>query len=352
MTNYDMTPTQSLVGESLSFGQTLEQVSQIAPLDKPVLVVGERGTGKELIAARIHYLSSRWERVFVKLNCAAISESLQESELFGHEAGAFTGATRRRSGRFERANGGSLFLDELSAASLRVQEQLLRIIEYGEYERLGGQDTLTADVRVIAATNEDLPSLAERGKFRSDLLDRLAFDIITLPPLRHRREDIPILADHFATNMTRELDRPFFAGFSEQALETLVGHHWPGNVRELKNVVERSLYRHRDWERPVRVVHLDPFASPYRPEPRQPAVGDTGQSSPTVIAEGEGGLRFPVDLKALIRDREVEIISAALELAHYNQAQAAKQLGLSYHQMRAYMRKYKLSGSATPATSS
>ena len=349
MTNYNPASAQQLVGESLSFSLALDQVSRIAPLDKPVLIVGERGTGKELIAARIHYLSARWDQVFVQLNCAAISESLQESELFGHEAGAFTGAARRRSGRFERANGGSLFLDELATTSQRVQEQLLRIIEYGEYERLGGQDTLTTDVRIIAATNEDLPTLAEQGKFRFDLLDRLAFDIITLPPLRHREDDIPILAAHFANNMTRELGKPMFPGFGEAALETLSGYDWPGNIRELKNVVERSLYRHDDWERPVNTIYLDPFDSPYRPVSRgadgRSVASSESESEPessAEVARPSHGLQFPVDLKELMREREIEVIKSALELARFNQAQAARYLGLSYHQMRAYLRKYEL----------
>ena len=349
MTNYNPASNQQLVGESLNFSLALEQVSKIAPLDKPVLIVGERGTGKELVAQRIHYLSSRWDRVFVQLNCAAISESLQESELFGHEAGAFTGATRRRSGRFERANGGSLFLDELATTSQRVQEQLLRIIEYGEYERLGGQDTLTADVRIIAATNEDLPSLAEQGKFRFDLLDRLAFDIVTLPPLRHREEDIPILAAHFATNMTQELGQPIFPGFSAAALETLEEYNWPGNIRELKNVVERSLYRHDDWNLPIDRIYLDPFDSPWRPlaDPKAKIKSEHSKASAesqefSMSEDARAKLNFPIDLKALIRTREIELIEAALEESRYNQAEAARALGLTYHQIRAYLRKYEL----------
>jgi len=202
-----------LLGESPAFLEVLDHVSQIAPLSKPVLIVGERGTGKELIAARLHYLSARWDQEYLKMNCAAISETLLETELFGHEAGAFTGATKMHRGRFERADKGSLFLDELATTSALVQEKLLRIIEYGEFERVGGSKTLTTDVRLIAATNEDLPSLAAAGKFREDLLDRLAFDVITLPPLRHRREDILLLAEHFAMNMASEMGLDYFSGF-------------------------------------------------------------------------------------------------------------------------------------------
>jgi psp operon transcriptional activator len=191
----------NLLGQANSFLEVLEQISQIAPLNKPVLVIGERGTGKELIAARLHFLSQRWEQNYVKLNCAALSESLLESELFGYEAGAFTGASKRREGRFEYADQGTLFLDELANTSALVQEKLLRVIEYGEFERVGGTRTVKVDVRLIAATNEDLPTLSEQGEFRADLLDRLAFDVITIPPLRHRQEDIMLLAENFAINM-------------------------------------------------------------------------------------------------------------------------------------------------------
>ena len=242
----------------------LEAVSKVAPLEKPVLVVGERGTGKELIAARLHYLSNRWDGEFLKLNCAAISDALIESELFGHEAGSFTGATRTHQGRFERADGGTLFLDELATTSALVQEKLLRVIEYGEFERVGGRKSLHVNVRLIAATNEDLPRLAAAGHFRMDLLDRLAFDVITLPPLRGRADDIPILAEYFAINMASELERDYFPGFSHAAESALLNHRWPGNLRELKNVVERAVYRTPEGE-PVKDIVIDPFESPFRP---------------------------------------------------------------------------------------
>ena len=255
---------QPLIGESPGFLEVLERASRVAQLNRPVLVIGERGTGKELIAARIHYLSPRWDRPFVKLNCAALAESLLETELFGHEAGSFTGATRRRLGRFELANEGSLFLDELSNTSERVQEKVLRVIEYGELERVGGNDTIRTDVRIIGATNEDLPALAEQGQFRADLLDRLAFDVITLPPLRERREDILPLAQHFAVKMAGELGMQLFQGFSEEARAMLLDYHWPGNVRELKNVVERAVYTSMGNEHPIDNINFDPFASPWR----------------------------------------------------------------------------------------
>src|SRR5215467_8320247 len=225
----------SMIGEAPGFRAALAQVSALAALDRPVLVVGERGTGKELVAARLTYLSPRWDKPFVKLNCATLAESLLDSELFGHEAGAFTGATRRRLSRFEMADHGTLFLDEIATASLAVQEKILRVIEYGAFERVGGNETHHVDVRVVAATNVDLPAEAEAGRFRRDLLDRLAFDVVTIPPLRQRAEDIPLLAEHFARSMSRELGRAAFSGFTAAALERLSAYPWPGNVRELKN---------------------------------------------------------------------------------------------------------------------
>ena len=316
-----------LVGESPAFRLALDAVSKVAPLNKPVLVVGERGTGKELVAARLHYLSSRWEGPFLKLNCAAISDTLIESELFGHEAGSFTGASRTHQGRFERAEGGTLFLDELANTSGLVQEKLLRVIEYGEFERVGGRRTQRADVRVVAATNEDLPALAAAGRFRLDLLDRLAFDVITLPPLRERPEDISLLAEYFATNMAKELGREYFAGFTAAAAQALRDHHWPGNLRELKNVVERAVYRSEPHEA-VDEITLDPFRSPFRP------AGEQASRPPPELA-------LPLDLKAVVQRLEVDLVNKALAAAKYNQRRAAEQLGLTYHSLRGYLKKYE-----------
>lgn len=337
--------TDRLLGESPAFLEILDRVSQIAPLDKPVLIVGERGTGKELIAARLHYLSARWDQEYVKMNCAAISESLLETELFGHEAGAFTGATKMHRGRFERADKGSLFLDELATTSALVQEKLLRIIEYGEYERVGGSKTMTTDVRLIAATNEDLPSLALTGKFREDLLDRLAFDVITLPPLRARPEDITLLAEHFAVNMASDLGMDFFPGFSESASETLQNHDWPGNVRELKNVVERSVYRTPDDGNPVDVITLDPFESNFRPGTRTPdSTSPDVQQSKDVAGDANEPLttEFPIDFKQTVQTFEISLIEQALAASQYNQKKTAEVLGVTYHQLRGYMKKYNL----------
>ena len=330
-----MNENERLIGESPEFSALLEQASTVAPLHKPVLVVGERGTGKEGIASRLHFLSNRWEGQFIKLNCAAISDSLLESELFGHEAGAFTGANKVHHGRFERAHGGTLFLDELANTSVLVQEKILRVIEYGEFERVGGSKTIKCDVRLVAATNEDLPELARQGKFRADLLDRLAFDVLTIPPLRHRTDDILLLAEHFAITMTKELERAVFPGFSPEAQKTLQEYPWPGNVRELKNAVERAVYRMTE-DTAISEITLDPFASPYRPTQKTQKDKNVGDTT--------APLTFPINLKQDTREREIQIIEAALEAAKYNQRDAADNLQLTYHQLRGYLKKYRLVG--------
>lgn len=323
----------NIIGEANSFIEVLEQASQVAPLTKPVLIIGERGTGKELIAHRLHYLSKRWQGPFISLNCAALSDTLLDSELFGHEAGAFTGAQRRHLGRFERADGGTLFLDELANAPMLVQEKLLRVIEYGQLERVGGTQPLQVDVRLVCATNEDLPAMAKAGKFRADLLDRLAFDVINLPPLRERRQDIMLLADNFAIQMCRELEYPFFPGFTPQAVETLMNYSWPGNIRELKNVVERSVYRHGENETPLDNIIIDPFV-------RLSSSVDSEKLSTTNTNEQVTGLPvLPLDLKQWLSQQEQSMVTKALEQSQYNQRQAAKLLGLSYHQLRGMLRK-------------
>lgn len=362
----------NLLGQSNSFLNVLDQVSQIAPLTKPVLIIGERGTGKELIAARLHFLSQRWDQNYLTLNCAALNENLLESELFGHESGAFTGASKRHEGRFERANGGTLFLDELANTPSLVQEKLLRVIEYGEFERVGGSRSIKTDVRLVCATNEDLPLLAEQGLFRADLLDRLAFDVITLPPLRERQDDIMHLAEHFAINMARELGFELFSGFTEKAKRCLIEHDWPGNVRELKNVVERSVYRNNNAYVPVHSIQLDPFESPYRPQSHhskvklatqkkvQPHEGasvnatDNSQrneaTAQAVNNQAQHQLACPPkidfnqqqDFKVLSQDYEVSLIKQALAASQYNQKKTAELLNLTYHQLRGYMKKYQL----------
>src|SRR3990167_3519103 len=323
-----------LIGQSPIFLDALAHASSAATLDRPLLICGERGSGKELIAGRVHFLSPRWEAPFVKLNCAALSDELLDSELFGHEAGAFTGATKRHAGRFERAEGGTLFLDEIATASLRIQEKLLRVIEYGEYERVGGGETRVADVRIVAAANADLPALAAAGKFRADLLDRLAFDVVAAPPLRARKEDIPILAAHFASGLARELGARF-DGFTPEAMAILAAHHWPGNVRELKNAAERSFHR---WiaggeSGPIGTVVIDPFAVLAGAEIEQSASRQPRSDKPAAT----------FDLRRALNDAEKEWTERALARCAWNQKDAAASLGLTYDQIRGLIRKHGLS---------
>lgn len=334
-----ITDLPPLVGQSPQFLESLEQVSRAAPLDRPVLIVGERGVGKELAAARLHFLSPRWNQPYVTLNCAALSDALLESELFGHEAGAFTGAAKRHIGRFERADGGTLFLDEISNASMRVQEQILRIIEYGEFERLGGDDTIKVDVRVCGAANVDLPERAREGEFRADLLDRLAFDVVTLPPLRVRWEDIPILAQHFAERMTAELGADRFPGFGMQAMGELMNYSWPGNVRELKNTVERAVYRtlaaNPGGGELIDEIQLDPFESPWRLARKAEPEPESEDGSPAPGSQ-------PCDFKLRTGSYEKSLVENALKTHDGHQGEAAKHLSLSYHQFRNLLRKHEI----------
>lgn len=343
-----------LIGQSPAWLESLERVSIAAPIDRPLLVVGERGTGKELIAERVHFLSQRWDGPFVKVNCAALSEDLLDSELFGHEQGAFTGATKRRAGRFEQADKGTLFLDEIATASMEVQEKLLRVIEYGEYQRLGGEDVLSCDVRVVGATNVDLPSRAEDGRFRADLLDRLAFDVITLAPLRARGEDIAELAEYFGNRMARELGQ-IFPGFSRSAIAAFKAHDWPGNVRELKNAAERAVYRDlalrvgEEIETPINLNAdaMDPFASGYRPSVElggQSASKNSEQDVEESDYLGEALDRIspsaPIDFERQTAAFEQRLMDDAFAACGGHQKKTAEHLGLSYNQLRGLMRKY------------
>ncbi len=317
-------PPATPLGESPNFRDMLAQVSALAPLDRPVLILGERGTGKELVANRLAFLSGRWQRPYLTLNCAALSENLLDAELFGHEAGAFTGAARRRAGRFEAADGGTLFLDEIGTASFAVQEKLLRVLEYGTFDRVGGNETMRVDVRILAATNANLPKLSEQGKFRADLLDRLAFDVVAVPPLRERGDDVVLLAGHFARRMAAELRRDYFAGFSPRALAQLTGHDWPGNVRELRNVVERSLVRDTTPEKPLDHLVLNPF----------PGGAPTPPKALTPIAIG--------DFKHAMAAQARGLLIGALAQSGNNQRRAAAALGLSYYQFRHQMKLHSV----------
>ena len=348
------TGRKNLIGSSPAFLEMQEATSQYARHQRPVLIIGERGTGKEEIANRLHYLSPRWQQNLIKINCAAFNDELLDSELFGHESGAFTGARHTRTGLFEKADGGTLFLDELATMGPRLQDKLLRVIEYGEFYRVGSSAVIHVDVRVVAATNEHLPTLASQGRFRHDLLDRLAFDVIAVPPLRARQDDLLPLANHFALSMMQELADEdagieSFAGFSEEVIEQMLSHDWPGNIRELKNVIERSVCRTEPGLAVEKLV-LDPFESPWlkrlgddspAPEPseKQVHIKQVQQGEIEKQMERLQSLEA-INLKAVLKDVEQALLNKALHHNQYSQKKAAKQLGLTYDQLRSLMRKY------------
>jgi psp operon transcriptional activator len=344
------------IGQSLAFLDAVERASRAAPLNRPVLVIGERGTGKELIAERLHHLSPRWAGPLVVMNCAALPENLIEAELFGHEAGSFTGAAKTRHGRFEEADGGTLFLDELGTLSMPAQDRLLRAVEYGEITRIGASKPISVDVRIVAATNENLPARVEQGKFRADLLDRLSFEVITLPPLRSREGDVQPLAEHFGRRMSVELDWPNWPGYTPRAMAELEAYHWPGNVRELRNVVERAIYRHEDPERPIDEIVFNPFHSPWAPAGTDAAVASVVAAA---VAEGEEKAplhlveRSPAarpeavsDFRAAVASYERSLLEDALARNRFNQRATAAALGLSYDQLRHALKRHKLQDSA------
>ncbi len=332
------------IGQSGAFLDAVERASRAAPMSRPVLVIGERGTGKELIAERLHRLSTRWDEPLVTMNCAALPETLIEAELFGHEAGAFTGATKARAGRFEEADKGTLFLDELGTLSMGAQERLLRAVEYGEVTRIGASRPIRVDVRIVAATNEDLPALAEDGEFRADLLDRLSFEVITLPPLRVREGDVGVLAEYFARRMAAELEWHSWPGFSPHVMKQLEDHSWPGNVRELRNVVERGVYRWDDPETPIAHLQFDPFESPWKPA--SPSHRKTQSEAPAeapAATASIGGVDYDCDdLRAAVDAHERAILEHSLGKHRWNQRQTAKALGLSYDQLRHAIKKHCL----------
>jgi psp operon transcriptional activator len=348
-----MERSNQFVGQSLPFLDAVERASRAAPLNRPVLVIGERGTGKELIAERLHHLSPRWSGPLVTMNCAALPENLIEAELFGHEAGSFTGASKTRHGRFEEADGGTLFLDELASLSSPAQDRLLRAVEYGEVTRIGASKPISVDVRIVAATNEHLPGLVDRGRFRADLLDRLSFEVVTLPPLRARSGDIPLLAEHFGRRMAVELDWPNWPGFSPRLVAEMEAYPWPGNVRELRNVVERAVYRAEDPERPIDEVQFDPFHSPWAvtggPLPVQhsdaafPEPADRPAATPAAGASASAAVD---DFRAAVTSYERTLLEEALARNRFNQRATAAALGLSYDQLRHALKRHKLQDSA------
>ena len=329
------------LGQSEPFLEFQERLSRVAPINRPVLLIGERGTGKELAAARLHYLSNRWQAPLVALNCAALSPSLIESELFGYEKGAFTGALQRRFGRFESADRGTLFLDEIGSIPLEVQEKILRVVEYNVFERVGSSESVEVDVRIIAATNADLNDLARKNRFKQDLLDRLSFEVLFLPPLRERKEDIALLAGHFAGRMALELAWDEMPVFSDDAIEALQNHPWSGNIRELKNVIERAVYR----SDAVTIIDIDfhPFHSPYENPVRAVSV----KTPAPEMAPVDPNVWLNQPLKAAVWQLKVKMLETALRKAKYNQKQAARILGLSYHQFRGLYRRYKALNNAT-----
>lgn len=336
-----------VIGQSGAFLDALERASRAAALDRPVLVIGERGTGKELVAERLHRLSPRWDQPLIVMNCAALPETLIEAELFGHESGAFTGATKARAGRFEEAHRGTLFLDELGTLSMAAQERLLRAVEYGEVTRIGSSRPLNVDVRIVAATNEHLPEKVEKGTFRADLLDRLSFEVVTLPPLRARRGDIEVLAEFFGRRMASEIGLADWPGWGPNALDALLTYDWPGNVRELRNVVERAVYR---WERegPVDSIEIDPFKSPFRPRTAvsMNASVPTASTPVAAAAEEEAPAAFDggIDFKTRVNAFERQLLSRALAEHRFNQRSTADALGLTYDQLRHALKRHELLG--------
>jgi psp operon transcriptional activator len=344
-----MERADQFIGQSLAFLDSVERASRAAPLNRPVLVIGERGTGKQLIAERLHHLSSRLAGPLIIMNCAALPENLIEAELFGHEAGSFTGAAKTRHGRFEEADGGTLFLDELGTLSMPAQDRLLRAVEYGEITRIGASKPISVDVRIVAATNENLPAQVDRGNFRADLLDRLSFEVITLPPLRAREGDIPLLAEHFARRMSAELEWPNWPGFSARAMADLEAFPWPGNVRELRNAVERAVYRHENPERPIDEIVFNPFYSPWAPEspaeagvPREAAASSGESPAQPLHLVPPSDHAAVTDFRAAVSEYERALLQDALARSRFNQRATASALGLSYDQLRHALKRHKL----------
>jgi DNA-binding NtrC family response regulator len=301
------------VGSSPIFRAVVDDAARLAAVPRPILIRGERGTGKEHLARFIHECSGR-RGPYLILNCAAFQEELFASTIFGHEKGAFTGAHRRQPGKLELADGGTLFLDEVANMPPVVQEKLLRVIEYQRFERLGGNDSISVDVRIIAATNADLEAMMKRDEFLPDLYDRLCFAELTLPPLRKRRADIPDLIAHLVAQLHREIPNLERKEFTAAALRELSAYHWPGNIRELKNVVERVYISDRDGrihaaELPAEITAVEPL---------------------------HGG--FDAQVAAF----EKSLLLNALKDAGGNQREAARSLGMTYDQFRHYYKKHAL----------
>ena len=309
--------TRNIIGKSPSMIRLLETTSKAAASDATVLITGESGTGKEMIAGAIHFNSTRENHPFIKLNCAAISEGLLESELFGHERGAFTGAVRRREGRFSQAHRGSLFLDEISEMSMAMQAKLLRVIQEKEFTRVGGEEVLTVDVRIITATNRDLLAEVQQGNFREDLYYRLNVINLKVPPLRERREDIPLLAEHFLKMFSAKNDKAI-KGFTPQAMDRLIRYRWPGNVREMMNAVESAVVLSDSEyisESDLSLLHAE--------LPSQEAAA-------------------PVSADLPLEEVEKTTILKTLEISGGNKSEAARKLGITRATLHKKLKKYRV----------
>jgi len=321
------------LGQSEAFLEFQQSLSRVARVDRPVLIIGERGTGKELAATRLHFLSGRWQNRLVALNCSALTPSLIESELFGYEKGAFTGADRLRRGRFEAADGGTLFLDEIGTIPLEAQAKILRVVEYGTFERVGSSESIEVDVRIVAATNADLPQLVKDGRFKQDLLDRLTFEVLLLPPLRERREDILLLANHFAARMALEIGRDAAPRFSSEAVTALESYSWPGNIRELKNLIERTVYRADSTV--INKIDFNPFS-------KVSTEGSLSFNAEVIEPKKEESIVDLLDLpmNEAVDELKILLLKKALVSSRYKQKTAARKLGLTYDQFRGLYRKY------------
>lgn len=310
---------QNLIGQSKEMAKLLETVAQVAPTEATVLIAGESGTGKEMIANAIHYNSLRKSAPFIKINCAALTETLLESELFGHEKGSFTGAERRREGKFVQAHGGSLFLDEVSEMSKAMQVKLLRVLQEREVTRVGGSELIKVDVRVIAASNKDLKEEIQKGNFREDLFYRLNVVSLNVPPLRQRKEDIPILAQHFLKHFS-ERNNKNIQGYTPRAMQKIMAYGWPGNIRELMNAAERAVVL-------ARTDLLDAEEIALIMEDNASCVGAVEADQP------------PKNLS--LEDVEKKSILDALITCGGNKSEAARRLGITRKTLRAKLQKYQ-----------
>ncbi|MCK9410179.1 MAG: sigma-54 dependent transcriptional regulator, partial [Bacteroidetes bacterium] len=309
---------KGIISQSSKMQQVMLTASRVAGTKAPVLIRGESGTGKELIARAVHFTSARKDKPFVAVNCAALNENLLESELFGHEKGAFTGAEKQRRGRFELADGGTLFLDEIGDISSATQVRLLRVLQEHTFERVGGSETITVDVRLIAATHKNLETAISEGKFREDLYYRLNVVTIEIPPLRERREDIQLLLEHFLLQYSKEHKRKKLS-FSKEAWEHLVRYDYPGNVRELENIVQRSVILSRSD-----IITTDDLPLVVRSTAKESTLKPTSQGS----------------FEEQIETMEKELIFEALRTSGNNQSKAAEQIGISERTLRYKLKKW------------